>query len=419
MLFYFILLLVTINGSTSKMQEWELLQARVADEGTSRSPRASTDDTKYKVFLGWRCCFVVKLFHLAQEHPERYLTLLDTLELRGEPSQGLFRKRLEERLPFGAYLARNVEAGILDSIELHGATWAAMIPITLLSAVLHKCFQINIFLLNFVFVVIAILALAVMYFSTQARLRKISRTADALCREADAPAMEEDRPKVLLRYSSSLPGFTRHDLSAPRECRCCADFHERHSTELVMMRLLQVACVLFSFGVAHQVLAIQGWKYARLHSAYELAVTLMLYLVPAIMMRSAVPEFLVIMALPPCVDDGNMEALIAAIRSRGSGSGENLVSTKELLIGLNRQLAGEPGHAPPAAALAMEAGEVAVASAPAAPVAATEELPTLLHASNNPSYTWREQKEQVSRKSLDMMEQGEPADFDLYSVYSL
>jgi hypothetical protein len=311
------------------------------------------------------------------------------LELHNPP-QDFFRKRLEERLPFGDYLARNVEAAILDSIELKDVTWAAMIFAALLSALLHQFFPLNFLGLSLLWVVIAIFVLAVMHISTQTQLCKISRTAEALIREsneetdADAPASEETEAQ-------------------PKK----AGFHERYNTELIMMRLLQMSCLVLSFGVAHTIFAVHQWQ----HKGTYLGLNLMLYLLPALIMPYAVADFLVIMALPPCVDDGNIEALIAAIRSRGSGEGENLVSTKDLLIDINRRLAGESGHAPAAsAAAAMEEGVVAPASVAAASPAAAEELPTLLRGSSN---------QEVQKVPSRLKEQKEHTDLDMVVAVSL
>merc|ERR1740138_813833 len=149
-----------------------------------------------------------------------------------------------------------------------------------------------------------------MLITVQARLRKISRWADSLSGQ---------RP---LEKTTDAPAVKEESAAPPEWRRRCRGFHERHSTELILIRLLQVACVLLSFGVAHTLLDIHGWQHAdkRLELACELGLTFMLYMVPAMVMPSAVPEFLVVMALPPCVNDGNMEALIAAIRSSNHGS---------------------------------------------------------------------------------------------------
>jgi hypothetical protein len=442
MLFYFILIFVTIVGAMKKMQEWEGFQGRVAFARRSGRTleREEGADKKLKVFLGWRCYFVVHIFHWARDCPDRYQALLDTLGLE-HPEQEDFRKRLEERLPFGAYLSLNVEAGICDSIQLHGVTWMAMVPITVLSAVLHKCLRIGISALALGFVVITIVALAVIYTTVQAKMQGINRTAESLSREvavASPPKVDEEvRPKLLSlssKWTTSTTGLSpwRCWLKA---CSCRTGFHERHPTELVVLRMLQVACVLLSFGVAHTLLDVDGWHYDPATVALELVFTLGLYLVPAFCMPSQVPLFLVVMSLPPCVDDGNMEALIAAIKSRGTGSSEedrvkNFISTKDLLIAATRSShAGEtspPSFRPATPASFPVASGALGEHGPAKrsqDMRHTRSLPALMNAASDapsgagagkpaaaaPSQ-WRQKKETDQQQAdLGSMEEGELA----------
>mmetsp|Transcript_39377 Transcript_39377/g.124983 ORF Transcript_39377/g.124983 Transcript_39377/m.124983 type:complete len:324 (-) Transcript_39377:595-1566(-) len=85
-------------------------------------------------------------------------------------------------------------------------------------------------------------------------------------------------------------------------------FHQRHNTEIIMLRGLQVGLFLLCYEFARVMLDVHDWKTnPGMHVLY-CGLLVLLFLVLAACVPFTVPMFLGIMALPPYVDHSNFEA---------------------------------------------------------------------------------------------------------------
>jgi len=313
MICYFFLISRVIDGSVRKIQHWETLRLRRVRHKEQHSWNTfgpqSVDQDMGKYLL-WRDYVISKVVDWKETRKSIYKKLAHNLNINpdDEDSAERVKKAVEGRFSLSAYLAMNVENGVLDSIEVHPTTWAVILLLFALFAVLLK-FVPDATILEVVtpvLICIALLVLTGMAIFVQKRSRSIQLVRKRLS------TLESSTPRATSGPQS--PTFPTDDTFSDQlaDGSLTELFTHYSLTEMFILRLLQITLLVISYIFGRLLLDVHSWKNNFILSLLFNTLFAFLFAVLSHFLPSQVPLFLAVIALPPFVDDRKLLQLINA-----------------------------------------------------------------------------------------------------------
>merc|ERR550534_1411870 len=307
MLIYFVVISRAVSGSVTKIKAWDRLATTSLNRIASVEP---VRDMAYWEREGieyarWQKYFISRMVRWHQRHPANFRGIMAQMGIDslGDGADQCFEDMLQD-FPFHRYLSLNVAAGISDSIHIHGKTWFVMIILFGIFALLHRFAHFTLHQLMPGFVVVAVVILMTMQVLVMRKQWKFQRrfqTDEFTQAEGNAVATETADTDVLGNSREVKSG-----LSVRR-------FHERFSTELFVLRALQIVIFLLAYILARDLLDVQEWQtMPGTNFAFACVFTFILSVLGYFLL-TAVPSFLALMAMPPYVDLDNFEVFAGVL----------------------------------------------------------------------------------------------------------
>lgn len=224
---------------------------------------------------------------------------------RDTPGQSRFQRVLDDMFPFSAYLAYSVRYACLDIVDVHSFTWAAVLVLFTVFALLHRFAGLILLHLMPIFIVGAFLLLfALRYLVLTFR----QRVESAGCLAVHAAASMEEQSQPISVSSSTGSGSVDSDASKVTE-----NFHERHSTELWVLRALQILLFVLSYACARTIGDLNDWRNRPKEVSAVSSAFLVLFILLGSLLPNYVPAFAALMALPPYCDKSNVETFFEVL----------------------------------------------------------------------------------------------------------
>jgi len=278
-----------------RCRDWEDLRSRHVEK-----QEPGPLERKLYAYKVWRKYFVTAIVAYKQNRPALYQDVLRALNLSSS-EEHMLPAMLDARFSLGAYLALSVEAGVVDSINVHDKSWGALIVLFGLFALLHALFKIALVELIPVSIAIVVLMLLGMWHVVRKRTREINSIklddSDRLSGESSASLQEEN-------ITTGVSHIFADNLTK---------MHEGSNTELGVMRLFQVVLYVICFTTSTTVISVPGWQNHWITTLLQTLGLLLLFALLLYMLPHYVPLFLAQMALPPYVDEQNQEVLLQVL----------------------------------------------------------------------------------------------------------
>lgn len=331
MLFYFCLVFRLVRSATNKVKNFERrrLEQLLHMEYDIHFGEYNPDLRQFVVFSEY---FAGKIMRLRKKRASLHNVLCSKLGIdpTDQLSEVKIKDIIQERFSFAAYLALNIENGVVDTINVHITTWLAVVVLFSVFALLHRFSEVNQSSVLPIIISVAFFTLVSMWLLTRRRLGAIHRHADKVAKRSaqavpegtegqsvDESAMSDNdigprhgRSSELMndklaegieKASTTLDG--RHDWSAEEDFGV-----HKHSRERIVLRIMQLVVFAMSYCSVSAITDANMWKE---HFYVELAESLafmILWVTMAAFMPVAVPNFLCLMCIPPYVDDNNLQA---------------------------------------------------------------------------------------------------------------
>jgi len=290
MLLYFILMARVVKGSIERIKFWEECSQGHTAEGQLSHPMG----WDLAVYRCWREYFITKMVSWQTKRPTVFKELLKRLDMDDQAPDvsPQFKAVLQKEFYFSAYLALCVGSGVTDSIQIHPLTWFMVLVVFGFFAIMNWFVMIPLGSWTPGFIVCVIGCLIAMWGIVLRKRHHVERVI-----RSDETAQGHIIAQRTASVGSANPDMEEH-----------LRFHQRHNTEIIMLRGLQVVLFLLCYEFARVVLDVHDWKMnPGMHMLY-CGLFVLLFLVLAVCVPFTVPMFLGIMALPPYVDHSNFEA---------------------------------------------------------------------------------------------------------------
>jgi hypothetical protein len=370
MILYFIIMFRTVRRSESFIKKLEHLRLRrlMAKETTGFNLKL---DQSLKHYQDMRTYLILNVLLWHKTRRSLFKKIVKSVsfqkEWKGLPKaekMTRIRDRIDERLSMSAYLAYNVENGVVDSIQVHETTWGFIFFMFAVFALCNRFAHIELAHMLPFFVAIGILFDIVMLCISRDQRRKIRGFAESdLCQtrlddevdkidfgnensEAsgashtqvspgvaavvvgavgavidgaiDGAARISEKTSKTFQIADSKPTNTGADgMKSTISHATTVGFdddtrtwYEKHLHEKHMMRGLQVVMFMLSFGLADSLADKHKWKEYTLQTLILSMAYIIIFIVMTFVIPDQIPVFLQLTALPPYVDQDNLESFM-------------------------------------------------------------------------------------------------------------
>jgi hypothetical protein len=310
MILYFALIYLMVQGSEKKIKSWERLRLRRLSRGHSDhdvyKPASSKQGLELKSaadqelvdFLQLRSYFADQVQNWKIRRPRLYEEVLATLGiddgLDEHDRREVVSATFQTHFSLSAYLSWNIEAGVCDTIRVHTATWASIVVLFMIFALVHRYVQWK---MRYIVIPIAVLAFMLLCCMWRMSIQWEKTVAKHISERKSMYAVEEG--------SHSLTFAPNEELKP--------SIHQRFNTEKMMLRILQVFIFLLANVTTDVVLDPDGWKKELTVMLVECMGFLLFFIFLSIFLRR-VPIFLMVMACPPYVNKENLTILTNTLR---------------------------------------------------------------------------------------------------------
>jgi len=294
-----------VRASIQRIKHWEKLQLRDRylqrlSQGDDHLCVLTSGDRELKKHLVCRQYLIAHMLEWKTPHPQMFTRALNDLKIDpfANDSQEQFRRAVTEHFSLSGYLALNLENGVVDSTQIHSATWGAIIFLLAMFALLHRLARVSIVALIPWFIGAACVLLLSMVVILRLQRRQITQFTDA--------CMKLDAPEVMTATSGIATGSTE----AKTWLQQMYTIHQNISSERMMLRLLQVGLFFLCYCFARILVDVYEWQNDTTTTLLFVMVAIVLLLLLAYSLPRTVPNFLAVTALPPYVDPVNLEFMI-------------------------------------------------------------------------------------------------------------
>jgi len=296
MLLYFMLMCALVSGSVSQIRQWEglCLQRRtlVGKHMTADAPSSAA----LQDFSAWRQYFLARVQHWKTHRPKLFGELAAHLGMSPD-SDGL-QEALDARFDFGNYLSVNLEVAVREAVEVNPITWVCLLIIFGIMSLLHRYLHWELLSLTPFFIggIVAniVTMLLLMHRAKKQFVKFLARQEINLV----VPEGEEDTTK----------------LKNPPSVHMSHRVHQRFSTEILWMRILQVSLFNLCYVFSRVLWAWDVWQERTLEVILFSCVTIFVFLMIAAFLRWQVPLFFGVFCMPPYDDPENIKVFFAVLR---------------------------------------------------------------------------------------------------------
>lgn len=293
MILYFILMSRVVHVSMRKLRKWERLHLR---PGGSAILQEEVHESAYPL---WRVYFVEGVLHWRQTRPELFARLLQHLGLDADDSHAteLCRSYIERHFTFCIYLALHVERGVHDAITVSNVSWLMVLAGLVVLWILCRYLEVGMWPFSLFSAALATLMLVGMKLVVRRQLRAIKIQGRRQAKEAAAAAegAEGEVEETTCPEAAGRPQVGMLEL-----------FSRRHHTEIAAFRVLQVFVASVTYNLARWLVDMEWWSADAGRVLQRTSLFIVLYLMLFAVLPREVPKFLVVMALPPMMDNGNV-----------------------------------------------------------------------------------------------------------------
>lgn len=370
MVIYFALISTVVNGCVKSISEWEEMRILRRQNFAERS--TAIDNTKLRNYSLWRLYFISSVIGWQEKRPTLYSETWAHLTSYGDVRHDTtFRDLLDDRFYFSAYLAYSVRACCKDTVDIHHTTWAAVLVVLVTFAILHRYGNLDLLPLMPVFIAGALILLLSLRQLVKLFRRRVERTGTRAVHcigqcppdtvEAEVARKSEARKSGVARRVSDhgrprattatgATGYTMGAVSTLYEQQLDElkegglGFHERHSTELWVMRVLQMFLFVICYVCARTVGDPSNW---RERPQLVLGMTsgfLILFMILAVLLPTYVPLFAALMAMPPYVDTANLKDFFEVLDMSGQFAEAAARDREQSVVRLSRMAGTVQDH---------------------------------------------------------------------------
>jgi len=361
MIIYFVLVSRIVTGCTHSIATWEEMRilrrnslSTLENLGSSESsPDDIVDRTQLRRYGRWRSYFIFSVINWKDRRPKLYEEMLKHMfgtigDSSGDESVQAVHKALDDHFPFSAYLAYSVRECSKDTVEVHKTTWGVVLVLFVFFALIQRYADMILIHTMPVFIALAFIQLFGLRFVVRRFRERVETSGSRAIRscsksgleaaekvihqmglESDGPSsMAGDAWRTDVDGSRSVSSFgsrwrpagtgNHHDAppmleeEAPK-CVPPESFHERHTTELWVLRGVQAVLFVLSYACARTVGDFNDWR-SRPQQVLIIASSFtVLFLLLMNMLPKYVPLFAALMALPPYVDRGNVQTFLRVL----------------------------------------------------------------------------------------------------------
>lgn len=319
MIMYFALITRIVWACVCRVSTWEemrILKRKINDS-------AELTNTEFRKYGRWRAYFILNVVDWRLRRPKLFQEIAVRLcGPDGCKTEKDFQIALDTHFAFSAYLSYAVREAATDAIDIHQFTWFGIIALFFIFTLLHRFAHAQ---LNSGLLPIFICAAFLLLFALRGIIKR------ALLR------VEADGSKLQLHYSradlgsmspinspaSSAAVFSiQTEATLPKAAPTSPwaslgseqeTFHERYNTEVWMLRTMQVILFVLSYSCAQTIGDPDGWRDHPHDVLILLLAFFALFALLAALLPGYIPDFAAVMALPPYVDSGNVEALFRVL----------------------------------------------------------------------------------------------------------
>uniref|UniRef100_A0A7S1AFI5 MLO-like protein n=1 Tax=Noctiluca scintillans TaxID=2966 RepID=A0A7S1AFI5_NOCSC len=298
MLLYFLLMCALVSGSVAQIRQWEglCLQRRTLVGEQMIPDDDAPSSAALQDFCAWRRYFLERVQHWKTNRPKLFEELAAHLGMSPD-SDGLHRA-LDARLDFSHYLSVNLEVAVLEAVEVNPITWVCLLIIFGIMSLMHRYWHWELYSLTPFFIGGIVANIATMLLLMR---RAKKQFVKFLARqEVDLNVSEGEEDTRELKHPPSVHVSHR--------------VHQRFSTEILWMRILQVSLFNLCYVFSRILWAWDVWQEETQNVILFCCVTVFVFLMIASFLRWQVPFFFGVFCMPPYDDPENIKVFFAVLR---------------------------------------------------------------------------------------------------------
>jgi len=326
MVMYFFLIGSVVRGSIVIIKTWETFRLRRVKELNSGLKSTYLGlirvEPEFAQYLLWRDYFVEKVVQWRKRRPRIYLETLDRLGIDPQDPEAnhILREEVEQRFAFSAYLATNIEEHMVHSIHLSQESWIVLLLLFGTFALCHRFNEVDLRVLTWFFLGVTVCLMLYMVWRVGKEKGKIKVFMNELQKKHDDKAKIK-REAYKRAKTLGMTYETLHEqemASVGRQASIQPDFQEKVKThyrasDRYFMKCLQAGMFLISYVFAQHLMDFHGWQEFPQQTLLIVCLFTLVFITLTTTLRALVPTFLALMALPPYVDEGNLQRFLAVL----------------------------------------------------------------------------------------------------------
>jgi hypothetical protein len=309
MLIYFLLISRAVAGCVKHVTRFEEMRIKARDK---TSVYTQLETANLRNYTRWRSYFIANIMSWKEKRPWVYKEMLHRLNFHAADDPGFVavREALDDNFAFSAYLAYSVCECALDTVEVHPVTWCIVLIVFVIFALLHRFASLESLKHITPVFIVAAFVLMVALRRAVTKLKERVEVAGTHAVSAQTTLSLETPPEII----DDMPSLrTAADESGLRTAGQAESFNERHSTELWVLRLLQVILFVLSYSCARTVGDPKSWQSQPVYVLFTCGAFILLFVVLGAFLLGMVPDFAAIMALPPYIDKANVKVFFRVL----------------------------------------------------------------------------------------------------------
>jgi len=383
MIIYFLVILRVVNGCVKHVEFWEemaiLRRNGKAEDATMISSQSTSGaielNTRLQRYSRWCFYFTQSVIAWRETRPKLYEETLRRLKLLScdTPTQSRVQRALDDTFPFSAYLAYSVRDCCKDTVDVHPTTWAAVLVLFSIFAIIHR--YAKLILLHFmpVFIVGAFILIFAVGFLVGRFRKHVESEGTCVVRmnsERGKTMKEFELTHVSEHIQDAVHGYSTSDAGSvdpERLTTTCSyistnrclypavssdgldsmesfSFHERYSTEMWVFRALQIVLFVLSYACARTVGDFNDWRRVPLEVLATSSGFLVLFLLLGSLLPKHVPNFAALMAMPPYVDNQNVQTFFEVLDEYSADLANDGSAPPPFLLNRHRMAATAKNH---------------------------------------------------------------------------
>eukprot|EP00930_Biecheleria_cincta_P001935 TRINITY_DN103011_c0_g1_i1.p1 TRINITY_DN103011_c0_g1~~TRINITY_DN103011_c0_g1_i1.p1 ORF type:complete len:585 (-),score=75.51 TRINITY_DN103011_c0_g1_i1:173-1927(-) len=315
MMLYFFMASSLVRSGCRQMEVWERCRLRrvkqiLAEESPNHVVGSARGlDRDYDTYCLWRDYFIEKVWEWKKRRPFLWRKTLEhlSIDIKDPNAHNELCCQVEERFSLAAYLSINVGSAICGSIHIHSPTWIILIILFGIFALLHRYGKIDLQVPTLTFCGCAFLLMLLLRW----RIHKdYKRIPGWLSEKRSSKSTLSNEPSLNSSATSTI-GNGEAVSASPRLHRQ-QTLEGRHWLEVFVIEIhfatsMQVVLFLISYVFARTLMDFNEWAEHFQRTLLACCLFTLLFIALHFTITSQVPMFLALLALPPYVNDLNLE----------------------------------------------------------------------------------------------------------------